>query len=257
MTERIAIGLSGGFLHADADRAFYRGKTLQYIEQSLAGWVASEGALTAMLPLPEGELTRFTDTARAYADWLDGLVLMGGSDVWPGHYGEAPLRPQWTGDRLRDRYEIALIEAFVGLGKPVFGICRGMQLINVAFGGSLLQDIATQRPHALSHRDEALYDRHFHSVELVPGSRLAELYPGLSRVTTNSVHHQAVNALGSGLEVEAHCPDDQTVEALRWRGPSYVAAVQWHPEFHAAGDAVLDDRPILRDFLASARAAQR
>ena len=196
-------------------------------------------------------------TLADYAAWLDGLVLMGGSDVWPGSYGEEPLKPQWNGDRIRDEYETALARAFVAAHKPVFGVCRGLQLLNVAFGGSLLQDIPTQHPAALAHRDAGLYDRNFHAIEFVPGTRLAQLYPDNERVTVNSVHHQGIKELAADFSVEARCPDDQMIEAIRWRGPSFVAAVQWHPEFHDPADrTVIDDSPILQDFLDAARRAR-
>jgi putative glutamine amidotransferase len=257
MNDRLKIGISACFLHPDAERAIFKGKTLQYIEQSVAHWVASQGALPVMVPSPEGETSRGTVGYADYAAWLDGLVLMGGSDVWPGHYGEEPLEPQWAGDRIRDQYETALSKAFVEARKPVFGVCRGLQVLNVAFGGTLLQDIGTLKPGALPHRDQGLYDRNFHAVEFVAGTRLAQLYPGLARVTTNSVHHQAIKDLARDFIVEARCPDDQMIEAVRWRGPSYLAAVQWHPEFHdPADDSVIDDAPILADFLDAARAAR-
>ena len=143
MTERLKIGISACFFHADAARPIFTGKTLQYIEQSVAHWVASQGALPVMVPSPLGDTSRGTVGFDDYAAWLDGLVLMGGSDMWPGHYGEEPLKPQWTGDRVRDEYETALARAFVAAAKPVFGVCRGLQVINVAFGGTLLQDIST------------------------------------------------------------------------------------------------------------------
>lgn len=257
MKDRLKIGISACFFHADDQRPIFTGKTLQYIEQSVAHWVASEGALPVMVPSPEGETSRGTVGYADYAAWLDGLVLMGGSDMWPGHYGEEPLQPRWAGDRIRDRYETALARAFVAAGKPVFGVCRGLQLLNVAFGGTLLQDIATLQPASLVHRHQTLYDKHFHGVEFVPGTRLAGLYPGLARATVNSVHHQAIKDLASDFIVEARCPDDQMIEAVRWRGPSYVAAVQWHPEFHDPQDKTLiDDTPILKDFLEAARACR-
>ena len=132
---------------------------------------------------------------------------------------------------MRDRYEIELFEAFVGKGKPVLGICRGCQLINVAFGGTLYQDIGTMVPDALNHRDIDKYEQHFHGVRFVPGARLAQLYPGRAGATINTIHHQAVKKLGRGLRVEATSVPDNIVEAIRWRGPSYVLGVQWHPEF--------------------------
>jgi len=258
MTDRLKVGISACFFHADPSRPIFTGKTLQYIEQSVAHWVASQGALPVMIPSPAGDTSRGAVALADYAIWLDGLLLMGGSDVWPGSYGEEPMKSQWGGDRIRDEYETALTRAFVAAGKPVFGVCRGLQLLNVAFGGTLLQDISTQQPQSLTHRDAGLYDRNFHAVEFVPGTRLAQLYAGTPRVTVNSVHHQGVKELAPEFLVEARCPDDNMIEAVRWRGASFVAAVQWHPEFHDPADRkLIDDAPILADFLDAAHAARK
>jgi len=249
--DRLKIGISACFFHADAARPIFTGKTLQYVEQSIAHWVMSTGALAVMVPNPEGDTRKGDATLAHYAQWLDGLVLEGGSDVWPGSYGETPLDPRWAGDRVRDEYEKALAAAFIAEGKPVLGICRGLQLLNVAFGGTLYQDIATQRGGP-SHREAQLYDRHFHAVEFVPGTRLAGLYPGVARAKVNSVHHQAIKELAPGFVVEARSVDDGLIEAVRREGEPYVAAVQWHPEFHRADFGTLDDGAILQDFLGSA-----
>jgi putative glutamine amidotransferase len=252
---RPRIGISACFFHADAARPIFTGKTLQYVEQSIVHWVQSAGALALVIPSPEGTTKRGDVTLRDYAQLLDGLVLEGGSDVWPGSYGEAPLAPEWSGDRVRDEYEIALLRAFVDAGKPVLGVCRGLQVINVAFGGTLYQDIGTQKPEAGAHRDASLYDQHFHEIELVAGSRLAQLYRGITRATVNSVHHQGIKDLAAGFVIEAVSLDDHIIEALRWTGPSYVAAVQWHPEFLDWKAAhLLSGDPILEDFLSAARA---
>ena len=234
-------------------------KTLHYLEQSAAHWVLSGGAMAVMVPaVTSGSIVLRSDIdLHHYAQALDGLVLQGGNDVAPQHYGEVPLHADWHGDRVRDLYEMELIRAFVAAGKPVFGICRGLQLLNVTYGGTLLQDISTQRPGALDHRMLGKYEEHFHSVEFVPGTHLASLYPGLSRATTNSIHHQGINDLAAGFVVEARCPDDGTVEAIRRAGPGFVAGVQWHPEFHRPGDpATLDDAPILQDFLTACSLAR-
>ena len=255
MSEPLKLGVSACFFHADPSRPIFTGKTLQYVEQSVVQWVMSQGDLAVMVPAPE-PASRMAE----YARWLDGLVLMGGSDLWPGSYGEQPLQERWQGDRVRDEYEMALAREFVALGKPVFGVCRGLQLINVAFGGTLWQDIATQRPDARPHRDAALYDRLFHAVEIEPGTRLAQLYAGQRRAVVNSVHHQGIKDLAPDFVVEARCPDDGTIEAVRWKGDqAYVAAVQWHPEFHmglAEPASLIDDAPLLADFRAACRAAQ-
>lgn len=254
MPTRLQIGISASFFHPDPARPIFTGKTLQYLEQSMAHWVMSTGALAVMIPSPVGETRRGDATLDDYARWLGGLVLQGGSDVWPGSYGETPLDDRWTGDRIRDEYELALVRAFTRAGKPVLGVCRGLQLLNVAYGGTLYQDIATQRPEALRHRDAALYDRNVHEVELLPGSRLASLYPGVVTARVNSVHHQAIKDLAPGLVAEARSPRDGLIEAVRRPGEGFVAAVQWHPEYTRAELGTLDDAPILRDFLDAVRA---
>ena len=234
-------------------------KTLHYLEQSVAHWIMRGGACAVMIPAVDStsEVTRDDLNLNHYAAALDGLVLQGGNDVAPQSYGEAPLDPAWAGDRVRDVYEMELIDAFVRAGKPVFGVCRGFQLLNVRFGGTLLQDIATQLPQSRTHRDGSKYERHFHDVEFVPGTPLAGLYPGLRRATVNSIHHQGIKDLAPGFVVEARCPDDGIIEAIRRPGPGYVAAVQWHPEFHDPEDASnFDDTPLLLDFFAAARAAR-
>jgi putative glutamine amidotransferase len=138
----------------------------------------------------------------------------------------------------------------------VFGICRGLQLINVAHGGTLYQDIKTQKPGALVHRDAAAYDLNFHEVDILAESRLAKLLP-VGRHKINSVHHQGIKDLAPGFQVEAVSPQDGVVEAIRHTGDSWIAAVQWHPEFHRPELGVIDDTPLLRDFLEAAREARR
>jgi putative glutamine amidotransferase len=254
--ERLKIGISACFLHPDPTRTVFAKKTLQYIEQSMAHWVMSTGALPVMIPSPAGDSVQGEPHFEDYALWLDGLVLHGGADVWPGSYGEAPLEERWSGDRLRDEYEQALVKAFVAAGKPVFGVCRGLQLINVAFGGTLYQDIGTQRPESLVHRDADRYDHNFHQLEIVPETRLQELLSGAQSCKINSIHHQGIKQLAEGFVVEARCPDDGMIEAIRHTGPGYIAAVQWHPEFHRPELDTLDDTPLLNDFLDAARAAK-
>lgn len=254
------IGISACFFHADLTRAVFKGMTLQYVEQNMVHWVMQRDALALMIPSPDGDTRRSGSNAHVadYACALDGLVLMGGSDVCPETYGETALRPEWNGDRIRDDYEIALLRAFIAEGKPVLGICRGAQVINVAFGGTLYQDIATQLPAALNHRNWDIYADNCHATSIVAGSGLAALYPasmpGPLLTKTNSVHHQSAKELGRDLVVEAWSEPDRGIEALRWTGPSYVFGVQWHPEFHdRANPSFIDDTPILDDFLAHAQ----
>lgn len=250
------IGISSCFFHADPTRPIFKGKTLLYLVEPLAHWIQSEGAIAYLIPsVSEGP------HAASLADFaadLDGLVLQGGADVSPRSYGEEPLKPEWNGDFVRDQYEIALFKEFLKLKKPVLGVCRGAQLINVALGGTLYQDIPTQVPGAVAHRNWEIYDQNFHDLEIQARSRLATLFPGVKKTRVNSVHHQALRRLGQGLLVEAVCPSDQTIEAVRLDADgadSYVYGVQWHPEFQAPDrsettpSSLLPAGPLLRDFL--------
>lgn len=234
-------------------------KTLHYLEQSVALWLAAGGALPVMVPALEssGLLRREDLNLRHYVDALDGLVLQGGNDVSPESYGEQPLQPQWAGDPVRDRYEMELIRAFVDAGKPVFGICRGLQILNVAFGGTLYQDLPTQREDGARHYDPARYEKNLHGIRLEPQGWLAGLYPDGGHRPVNSIHHQAIRELAPALRVEARCAEDGLIEAVRRPTGSFVAGVQWHPEFHHGAElGVFDDDAILRDFLQACRSAR-
>jgi putative glutamine amidotransferase len=234
-------------MHPDQKREILPGKTLEYAEASVPRWLLAGGALPLLIPAGE--------RASAYARDLDALVLQGGADIAPECYGETALHPDWQGDPIRDRYELDLLRAFLDQGKPVLGICRGCQLINVALGGTLYQDIATQIPRFRLHRDAAKYDRHQHRVHILPQSRLARLYPEQEFGRINSIHHQAIKDLGKGLVVEAVSQPDEVIEAVRLRGSHYVQGIQWHPEFVTAQHrSLLPSSPLLETFL---RAVER
>jgi gamma-glutamyl-gamma-aminobutyrate hydrolase PuuD len=218
----------------------------------------AHGALAFMVPTVEAGsgVRRTAISLRDYVRELDGLVLQGGADVSPLSYGQQPRRPHWRGDRVRDLYEIDLLWECVFQRKPVLGICRGAQLINVAFNGSLHQDIAEEVQGAISHVDTAAYDQLHHDVAFEAGGSLSALYGGLAAARVTSIHHQAVKELGDGLRVEARSPADGVVEAIRWDGPSFVLGLQWHPEFHADAAGLLDSSPIMLHFLEQVRVAR-
>ncbi|HZD21368.1 MAG TPA: type 1 glutamine amidotransferase [Burkholderiales bacterium] len=232
----IRIGVSPRLFHPEPGARGVHTKLLDYLEHSVADWIGSRGALAFLLPL--------SDRAADYAQALDGLLLQGGADISPLAYGEQPLKPEWAGDALRDRYEIELVRAFSAARKPVLGICRGAQLINVALGGSLHQDVP-------AHRTED-YDLHAHDVRLEAESGLARLYGEHGPRRVVSIHHQAIKRLAPGLVVEARA-EDGVIEAVRGTGASYVCAVQWHPEFHGGREGFLDGGPLLDEFLRAAR----
>jgi putative glutamine amidotransferase len=257
LTQRtLKIGVSARIFHPEAGAKGLQAKTLQYLEESIAQWVMSRDVLVLMIPTvnTNGLLHPSKIRLRDYAKHLDGLVLQGGADVAPQTYSQTATRPEWIGDSARDMYELELLHEFVEAGKPVLGICRGCQLINVAFGGTLYQDIASDVPNALPHVNE-LYDSHRHTIEFPPGSSLAPLFAGqTSAPLVNSIHHQAVRDLGRDLRIEAVSQGDRIVEAVRHTKSRFVMGLQWHPEFHRAGGAeLLDCTPILDNFLRVAR----
>jgi putative glutamine amidotransferase len=175
--------------------------------------VQRAGGLAAMLP-PDAPEHAAATVAR-----LDGLVIAGGPDVEPDRYGAE--RDPRTGPpaSVRDAWELALVDAAFSAGVPLLGICRGMQLLNVALGGTLVQ-------HIDGHAEvPGVFGRH--PVNPVPGTSYADVVPEETSVPT--FHHQAVDRLGAGLVASAHAPDG-TVEAVELPGPSWVVGVQWHPE---------------------------
>ena len=256
MTRRpLRIGVSARIYHPQAGATGLQSKSLQYLEQSVAHWVMSRDVMVFMIPAVSGDAVLHRSSIRLsdYPQYLDGLILQGGADVSPQSYGEEPLRPEWSGDRIRDAYEMELLHEFMESGKAVLGICRGAQVINVALGGTLYQDIASQVENPATHVHEN-YDRYSHAVEWDADSGLSRLYPEAAGGNVVSIHHQSIKALGRGLRMEARSAQDGVVEAVRLEGRSYVLGMQWHPEYHPPGAPdLLDCTPILDEFLAAAR----
>src|SRR5690606_12819546 len=165
--------------------------------------------------------------APAYARTVDALLLTGGGDVDPELFGASPDRDLGAVDPERDAFELALYAAFREAGKPVLGVCRGCQVINVAHGGKLHQHLpSVGDTHQHDQRDLRGYP--FHTVELEAGSRLGAAY-GATRVKTNSYHHQAISEVGAGLRPVARAGDG-VVEAVEAVSGPLVVGVQWHPE---------------------------
>src|SRR5260221_501052 len=259
--EPLRIGVSARLLYPDPSRAFLPTKSVQYLEQSVANWIMSGDTLAFMIPEMSLATPHMPKALRVkhYVDALDGLLLQGGADMSPKSYGETPINPLWAGDEVRDAYEIELFHEFVTQGKPVFGICRGHQVINVALGGKLYQDIATQcGDQACTHRDEAKYENTFHDMRILPNTWLARIYPQVQAKRINSIHHQAIKQIGEGLVPEAVSEPDGLVEARRWAGHSFVVGVQWHPEFMNPDDpSLIDSRPLLKAFLTACESRKR
>lgn len=189
---------------------------------------------------------------------MEGLVLQGGADLAPESYGEKPIG-RWLGDGIRDEYELELMDLFLKAGKPVLGICRGFQVMNTYYGGTLFQDIETQRPKSLKHRDAIEYDRVHHGVKFVEGSFMEQLYADEESPMINSVHHQAVKDLGKGFLPQAFSSEDDILEAFIHESsePGKVMGVQWHPEFfHTMGDKLINPFKIIDTFISFANSSK-
>lgn len=222
---RPKIAMTCAIIHEDPERKLFRGKALHFSEQKMAAAVWRGGGL----PLQLFDLREREALEIAIAD-ADGLLLQGGSDMAPGSYGEEPIDPRWPGDAVRDAHELEAFEIARALGKPILGLCRGAQVVNVALGGSLYQDINTQIPDSLVHRDWHRYEVIEHSVRVEPGSWLEQVY-GTRELLTNTIHHQALKRVGEPLAVTARAPDGIIEAVEHIEGRDWIVGVQWHPEW--------------------------
>lgn len=183
------------------------------------------GALPVLLPV-----TGDPQEVSMYAEMVDGLLLAGGVDVNPTLYGEGQRWESGTISPVRDRFEIELFRAVLAFGsKPILGVCRGHQLINVALGGSLYQDIQSALPgQTIAHRQHQRAVHPSHDVAIEKDTRLHGIF-GTDTLAVNSHHHQAVKRLAEGMVISAHAPDG-IAEAIELPQHPFCIGVQWHPE---------------------------
>lgn len=189
--------------------------------------VRAAGGIPVILPLNAD-----IEDMRAVMGAVHGFILTGGHDVSPELYDKRRSPICGETSKERDALEYALIGEALRLDKPILGICRGLQLMNVYFGGTLYQDIPSERPSKLTHQMKPPYDRRAHDVCIEKDSCLYRI-AGESLIPVNSYHHQAIRELGSGLLPSAYAPDG-IVEAIEKPDTRFMLAVQWHPEldFH-------------------------
>lgn len=195
------------------------------LSRSYVEAVQHAGALVVMLPPDELLLTNPEEAL----DLLDGLMIAGGADIDPASYGAQPHPETLDTVPERDRFEIALLRAAIERELPVLGICRGMQLINVAYGGTLLQHLPERFGHHEHLRVPGTFDGADHDVDLVEGS-LAACAAGETHHATKSHHHQGVDRLGEGLRISGSSTMDGLPEAIEMPDRRFVLGVQWHPE---------------------------
>lgn len=229
--------------------AIRRNTRVQGVLSSYLDAVLQAGGLPVMLPASvQGD-----DLKDLYGR-LAGVILPGGGDISPDHY-QAALHPATNGvDAARDQAEIWLARQALADGKPLFGICRGLQVLNVASGGTLVQDIPSELPGALPHYfryPDFPLDHPAHSVQIAEDSLLADCFDS-SIVEVNSRHHQSMREVGPGLQVVGRSPDG-VIEAVQAPALPFVLGVQWHPENLQTQAGM---RALFERFVAAAAAAQ-
>jgi len=171
------------------------------------------------------------DDVDALAKRLDGFVFTGGPDMDPAFFGEEPVPGIGSINPTRDNFEMKLVAAVMKTGKPILAICRGCQLLNVACGGTLIQDIYSQykADNLIKHVQAAPRWHASHSVNLMPNTKFAEVFPGKTTIKVNSFHHQAIKELAPGWIIAAQAPDG-IIEAAEATNYPFLLAAQWHPE---------------------------
>lgn len=187
------------------------------IHQDYVSAILSGGGCPILL-FPHSEIPSF----------LDGILLSGGGDIDPLFFGEEPLFQSGEISPLRDDFELSLCQKALAQQLPLLGICRGMQIINIALGGTIFQDISVQTNSNLKHSQQAPREYATHSIFIEKNSLLSSLF-GKEKTTINSFHHQAVDRLGEGLIPTAKSQDGLT-EAIEHTNRPFVLGVQWHPE---------------------------
>jgi putative glutamine amidotransferase len=219
---RPVIGVSANIFPAE-DRRFYKNKELLVCERALVGMVLRAGGTPIILPV-------IGDDAAVYqlGQMIDGLLLSGGADVDPTSWGEQS--EHWPGQPERDRFEIALLHAMRTRRRPVLGVCRGLQVLNVGLGGTLILDIQTHDAGYHAHRSQDLYCSLRHPMTVTARTWAADLFGGKTEVEVNSVHHQAIDRLADSLTAVAWS-DDGLIEAVHADSDTWTRGVQWHPEW--------------------------
>lgn len=221
MKNKVIIGISSNIeIISDTHNL---GKERSILNQDYVKAVIHSGGVPLILPIIEHQ-----ELIEAQVSSIDALVISGGYDVHPFLYNEEPHILLENVYPERDHYEKSLIETAYRLKKPILGICRGMQLLNVVFGGSLYQDVSLIDGDLIQHRQKSRSHSLSHCVYIVPDTRLFSIFKQ-EKIQTNSYHHQAVKRLAPEFKISAKAKDG-VIEGIEKEGDHFILGVQWHPE---------------------------
>lgn len=220
------------------------GHMMDYTFDDYSRSVLDCGASPVLLPIAQTD-----DSIEALLDQVAGLILSGGPDLHPRFYGESPQVNLGEVDEELDRIELAFARRGIEKDLPVFGICRGIQVLNVSLGGTLYQDITSQVPDAIGHQQKAAKFTNSHRIVLQPQSLLGGIL-GQQSIWVNGKHHQAIKDPAPDLAIDALAPDG-VVEAVHHPGKRFVLGVQWHPEGTFKND--VHSHQLFRSFVDACR----
>lgn len=194
-----------------------------YLKRQYFQAVLNAGGVPVLLPNVEHE-----GAAESLIDVIDGLLITGGADIHPGYFGQKPHKKLSRTTAARDKFELQAISLALKKEIPILGVCRGLQVLNVSFGGTLYQDLSCIPRRILRHTDPGQTGKVFHKVEVSRGSKLHRI-TGRSSIEVNSSHHQAIDVPGEGLRATAFSTDG-VIEGIEHADFDFVIGVQWHPE---------------------------
>ncbi len=237
------IGITCSRILGGAWSAFSLPSFMDFAYDEYSRGILEAGGAAVLIPVAHDD-----DCLAAVVERMDGVLLSGGVDIHPRFYGEQPRYGLGDLDEALDRMELGICRRAMAKGLPILAICRGIQLLNVALGGSLYQDISRQVPGAINHQQNADKGTTTHLVEVEPNTPAAKIF-GASSFWVNGKHHQAIKRLAGDLEVAARAPDG-VIECVYHPRRPFVIGVQWHPEGTRSWDEYAQE--LFRAFVAAA-----